>query len=83
MSWTVEQIMATKGVLGDPVEAIFQIEATPNIIQVGQPMPILNETMLKAIDTFTNIELIGSDTGLTTQLADDPTIGQDQGAVIQ
>jgi hypothetical protein len=83
VSWTVEQIMATKGVLGDPVEAIFQIEATPNIIQVGQPMPILNETMLKAIDTFTNIELIGSDTGLTTQLADDPTIGQDQGAVIQ
>ncbi len=54
VSWTIGRITATKGVIGKPVEAEFQIEVTPSITQINQPMPILAETHLTAADEFTN-----------------------------
>jgi len=55
--WLIEKIPATKGVIGNPVEASFQIEAVPNITQLDNLMPLMNQTNLKAFDEFVKIEL--------------------------
>lgn len=80
--WRIEKMVATKGVISDPVEAIFQIRATPSASQVGQYQPLLGETMLTASDDFTGLTLTSRDTALTTALPDDHTVGGDAGKVI-
>lgn len=57
VTWTIDRIPATKGVISKPAEAIFQIEATPNVTQVGQPMKLTSETNLQGLDEFTNLEI--------------------------
>jgi hypothetical protein len=81
--WEIPKIPATKGVISDPIEAIFQIRATPNITQVNQFQPLLGESVLRAIDDFTGLELLSRDAALTTALFDDPTVGKDEGRVVQ
>ncbi len=68
VTWLIDRIPATKGVVSKAVEAIFQIEATPNITQIGQPMPLLSETAMKGFDEFGNFELTDSAEPLTTGL---------------
>ncbi|MEK7629901.1 MAG: hypothetical protein AAB432_00760 [Patescibacteria group bacterium] len=80
--WTIDRIPATKGVLSNPVEAIFQVRATPNVTEVGRYKNILSDTILKAVDDFTGLELNASDITITTALPDDRTVGQDAGRVI-
>lgn len=72
--WQIRSIPATKGIVGEPAEAVFQIEMTPAVNQVGQELPLLSETRIQALDTFTNLTLESSDGALTTSLFDDPTI---------
>lgn len=68
ITWFIDKISATKGVLSKPIEATFQIEAIPNITQMNNQMPLLSQTNLKAFDEFTNIELTNSADAITTQL---------------
>jgi len=81
ISWLIDEIPATKGVISKPVEAIFQIEAVPNITQRGNYMPLLTETTIKAVDVFNNIELTNKDDGLTSDLIDDQYINRSDGRV--
>lgn len=81
--WLIDKIPATKGVIDDPVEAIFQVEATPNIAQVGQGLPLLSNAILKAVDDFVNTDLTSSALGLNTQLISDPNFDQTTALVIQ
>jgi len=83
ITWSVDEIPATKGVVSKPVEAVFQIEATPDVTQVGKPMPLLGQTFLSAIDQFVNTQLSASDKELDTRLPDDSGISQSQTIVIQ
>lgn len=76
--WTIDRIPANKGVIGKPVEAVFQIEALPNITQIGRPMPLMGETIMKGIDEFTGSVITATDGALTTQLTDDTRVRQDQ-----
>lgn len=80
--WNISKIIATKGITGDPLEAIFQIRATPNMAELGQYQPLLGETKLQATDDFTALDLINSDLPLSTLLPDDKTIGQGGGRVL-
>lgn len=80
--WQIDRIPATKGIISKPVEAIFQIEATPNITQIGQPMPLIGETTLGAFDEFGNIELRSNDEILTTELRDDLTVQPQERTVV-
>lgn len=75
--WNIDKVSAGRGVITDPVEAIFQIEAIPNITQVGQYMPILEKTLLTATDGFTGLQISAQDLGLSTSLADDKTVQGD------
>lgn len=81
--WKIDKIVATRGVLSDPIEAIFQIEAVPNVTQIGRYQPLLDKTAVKATDGFTNIELTSADGPLTTSLSDDKTVGLEEGRVTQ
>ncbi len=81
MSWEIDNIAATRGVLNSPVEAVFQVEATPNESLVGQFQPLLSNTMLKAKDGFTGMALNYSDLFLNTALNDDSTVMISEGLV--
>lgn len=81
--WEIEKIQATKGIVTPPVEAIFQIEATPSLSMVGQFQPLLTKTDLTAFDEFTGRTLTSSDVPLTTALSEDLTVGPAHGIVIK
>ncbi|HTY40220.1 MAG TPA: hypothetical protein VMC43_03990, partial [Candidatus Paceibacterota bacterium] len=71
MSWDIPNLPAGKGLLGDPVEAIFQLENTPAVNDVGGLVEILGETKLTANDDFTGQSVLKTDQSLNTGLPDD------------
>lgn len=81
--WTINKISATKGVISQPLEAIFQIEAVPNINQVGNYQPLIREANITASDDFTGKTLQNQAAAVTTVLPDDLTVSQIKGIVGQ
>ncbi len=82
--WNIPAIQATRGVLGEPVQAIFQIEALPSVNLLGHTMPLVGETYLKATDMFTNLGLNYTAAVIDTSLNNnDPTIAPEEGKVAQ
>ena len=81
VSWQIDKIIATKGLLGSPPEAIFQVEVIPS--QAGNYWPLIQGTSLKATDDFTGISLTAVDSAITTLLPDDRTVLSSQGIVVQ
>jgi len=79
--WNIDRISATTGVISDPIEAVFQIEAVPNITEVGQYKQLVSGSTFEAKDEFTDFKITGSDAALTTALTDDPTISLGGGQV--
>ena len=79
--WTIDKISATKGITSQAIEAIFQIEALPNINQVGNYQPLIRETNIFASDDFTGKTLQNQSAGITTALPDDLTVQQTKGIV--
>ena len=69
--WTIPGISATTGVLGSPAEAIFQVENTPAINQVGQDVTLLGPTTMTASDTFTGTTLTANAGPINTSLPQD------------
>jgi len=80
--WVVDEMKATKGILDEPIEAVFQIQATPALAHIGQFQPLVGGTTLQAVDEFTGLGLFSSDVALNSSLPDDVTIGQNGGKVI-
>ena len=72
--WEIGNLAATKGVIGQPLEAVFQIENTPAVNQVGQTIPLLGETRIQANDMFVNAALVNSAPSVLSDVRDDPTI---------
>lgn len=81
--WTINDIPATKGIISEPAEAIFQIEATPSLLHLGNAQPLIKETSMRSFDSFTNLEFHTSAKAVTTALPDDLTVGQSGGKVEQ
>ncbi|MHB9019953.1 MAG: hypothetical protein ACYC3G_03745, partial [Minisyncoccota bacterium] len=82
MVWNLDKIPANKGFVDDPIEVIFQIEARPSSSQIANYMPLLGETTVRAMDTFTSIQKELKLDQITTALPDDFTVGL-QGGVVQ
>ncbi|MDO8557186.1 MAG: hypothetical protein Q7R98_01860 [Candidatus Jorgensenbacteria bacterium] len=82
VTWTLARIPAMRGVTSEPVEAIFQIEATPDATNVGRFETLVNRTAVAATDEFTGAAITASDVSLTTELIDDKTVGRNAGIVI-
>lgn len=53
IAWTIDKIIATKGVISAPTEATFQVEVTPNITQIGGAIQVTSDMNLTATDDFT------------------------------
>jgi uncharacterized repeat protein (TIGR01451 family) len=83
ITWTIPLIPATTGVIGNPVEAIFQVSNTPAINQVGQTVTLMGPTTLTATDAFTGSSLQSTASPLSTQFLDDPSAGGQPGTVTQ
>ncbi len=71
--WQLPKVGATAGITGLPIEAIFQVEATPSSTDLNRDMLLIQDSNLKATDDFTGVALSSKDGGITTQLPDDPT----------
>ena len=74
VSWIVDFLPATKGVISPPAEAIFQVENTPNVNQVGQFVTLIGQTDIEGVDNFTSSTLKSSAAALDTSLPYDTTI---------
>lgn len=72
--WQVDKLQANQGIVGGPIESVFQIEATPSADQVGTFMTLINATTIRASDSFTGQDIVSSDAGITTSLSDDSTV---------
>ncbi len=79
--WQVDKLQANQGVVGSPIEAVFQVEAIPLATQVGMFMPIINATTIRATDSLSGQELTNSDDGISTALQDDGTVTPQSGVV--
>lgn len=82
VNWQIDKILATKGVVSTPLEAIFQVEATPNVNQISQVMPLMGVIYLLASDDFTNSQLTSEAKELSTNLINDPSVKPRQGVVV-
>lgn len=80
--WNIDKIRATKGILDEPLAAVFQIRATPAQSDLGNFQNLLSATILTATDDFTGLGLTGSDVAINSSLPDDVTVGQNGGRVI-
>lgn len=79
--WNIDKIVATKGVISEPIEAIFQIQATPDITQVKHFQPLLNKTKIEAQDNYTGLTLENIALPVNTQLPYDLTVKPGEGEV--
>lgn len=69
--WNVGTVAAGKGLVSAPLEAIFQIEATPAVNQVGQDVPLIDATTLSGTDAFAGVTLSSQSSGINSGLPDD------------
>ena len=81
VTWIIPSVSAGKGIINPPLEAIFQVEATPSINQVGSQMTLIQRTDARAEDDFTGETLTAEDAEITTARLDDPTVTGEQGTV--
>ena len=64
IAWAIEKIVATKGVIGAPTEATFQVEITPNITQIGGSIEVTKDGIMTAVDDFTGMSVTRQVKGL-------------------
>ncbi|MGC9046662.1 MAG: hypothetical protein ACP5IC_00895 [Minisyncoccia bacterium] len=71
LQWSIDKIYANRGILTDPVELIFQIEAIPNVTQVYRPQPLVSPININAHDDFSGLDISSVASSLdTTSLGD-------------
>jgi hypothetical protein len=75
VTWDIPSIAATRGLLDAPIEAIFQIEATPAVNQVGKDVPLIGQTTITATDSFTNTVIKDAALARSSSLPDDAQVG--------
>lgn len=81
MVWNIEKIVANKGVVNNLLEAVFQVEATPNTNEIGLYKGLIGETILRGTDDFTGADMFASAPELTTALSSDKTLSPSDGRV--
>lgn len=79
--WEIDDISATRGVISRPIEAVFQVELDPRPQFQGSYHPLILETSLEAIDSFTGKTITHSSGVVNTSLSDDPTTDASDGLV--
>ncbi|MEK7093753.1 MAG: hypothetical protein AAB903_00245 [Patescibacteria group bacterium] len=73
--WRISKLLATQGTLGDPVQAVFQVETTPPSPYIGHTATILKTTTIEAMDDFTGREFGMNVLAVPSSLPDDQSLG--------
>jgi len=81
--WRIGELRAGAGILDQMPQAVFQVEVTPSASYLGQYMPLLGSTEVRAKDNFTGLDLKSSLPPLTTRLEKDLTVRPGDGLVKQ
>jgi hypothetical protein len=71
VTWDIPSMSTANGLVGAPLEAIFQIEATPAVNQVNQNIPLIGATTLTARDVWTGTTIKASAVAKNSSLPDD------------
>ena len=80
--WQIDKIIATKGIISAPIEAVFQVEIIPNLTQIDNAISLVGEVLMNAFDEFTGSQT-GSQFGpLTTQNLKDIGFDSSYGNVV-
>jgi Domain of unknown function DUF11 len=83
ISWSIPFIPAGTGILGAPLEAVFQVQNMPAVNQVGQILTLLGKTSVTATDAFTGATLSASAGPVTTSIPEDKAVPTNSGNVTQ
>ena len=70
--WHVGDIAAGTGYTKSARQAVFQVQLTPSINQIGSEADIVNNIILTGKDAFTGAQITKSASDLTTVLTTDP-----------
>ena len=83
VTWTIPGVAAGTGIIGKPLEAVFQVENTPAVNQVGQTITLLGKTTVSGTDVFTGNTLTASADPIGTDLPNDTAITTPNRDVVQ
>lgn len=83
ITWIIDKIPATRGVISTPLEAIFQVRAIPSSVMLGRIQSLVGRANFSAEDEFTATQLSGGDDGIATDLPDDASVLMIGGVVTQ
>ncbi|KKP94663.1 MAG: hypothetical protein US25_C0022G0001 [Candidatus Moranbacteria bacterium GW2011_GWE1_36_7] len=73
--WEIGDISAGAGITEPPRNVEFQVGATPQSNQIGEPVVLLNKSVFTAKDVFVEREIMLSGDPKNTQLYEDPSVG--------
>jgi len=80
--WEMPKLEANTGIILPAKEVVFQISIIPGEDDIGGVMEIMSEVKATSYDEFTRNIVNTLDSGLTTELPDDYSIGVEEGIVI-
>jgi hypothetical protein len=79
--WKLDSLPANSGVISKPYELIFQVEVTPTISEANQAIPIINQTNISAVDSFTQNKINKAYSELMSNKIYDATLNSSYGRV--
>ena len=83
MIWSVGFLAAGTGFVLPVQQVAFQVAIRPSLNQVGGLVELIGQSKAAGKDTFTDLELSGSDEPIDTDLPDDTNIGSQGGVVVE
>lgn len=79
--WKIPKVLANTGIMDKPLEAVFQVRATPIDEFIGSYVPLLRETRVSGTDDFTGLQIAATGLALNSSLSGDPTVSPLDGLV--
>ena len=83
VTWVIPVVAATTGVTGKPLQAIFQVQNTPAVNEVGQAVTLIGPASLTATDGFTGAAMSSGVTAMSTLMVSDAGISGNNRLVTQ
>ena len=83
INWNVGNVKTNTGFSTAPRQVSFQISFVPSLVQVGTVPTLLENSTLKATDTFTGATLTATASEITTDILSDPKYKFGQGTVVR
>ncbi len=83
VTWDAGDVMTGTGISRPPREVAFQVVLQPSLTQAGLTVSLVNNMMMRAVDSFTNKEITRSIGLVSTALPTDPKAKPEQYIVVK